>query len=272
MRQSKNYCLISTIILWYSIPTDSQTHPEFCATENFDGVFYMGSNLTFKSGQWYWQLDTKVLRMMPYVNNGKAMPITTLYINRVLDCAPNKEPLIKDCDQLKKALNLLFIRIANPDTYIETTVVGRVEITNQINDVITDQQLPWALSNPHAIWPSDWDLEPNSSKASLFYPDYNDAFFITNNKNYSELHTTVISSSDWYKRMNRKRLESGITFVGMFHTNSKDIAAIISLRLNAVYAVGHDKSDPNSESKLYWLTKDLRFQYDVSSVPYLFIL
>ena len=266
MRQSIIFYLISTTILWYFIPTDSQTQPEFCATDSFDGVFYTGNKLTFKSGQWYWQLDSNVRRMMPYVHQSRAMPITTLYIDRVPDCG-----LIKDCDQLKKALNMLFIRIANPDTYIETTFVGRVEINNKISQVLHDVELPWALTNPHFIWPSDWDSSPNSPKASLFYaridyPFLNDVFFITNNKEYSELHSTAITSSDWYKRMNRKRLLSNVTFVGMFHTIG-EITAIISLRQNAVYAVGHHNNDPNNVSKLFWLTNDLRFEYDVSSVP-----
>lgn len=258
-------CLSIVSIKVIVIAGDNKTRPEFCKTVNFDAVFYMGRNLTFKSGQWYWQLDLTVQRMMPYVPESQVQPITSLFIDRVPDCLQNK-----DCDQMIKALDVLFVRIVDAKTDAESTLVSLVGNDNRMTPMAAGD-LPWALTNPHVIWPPDFVWKPKEPKPSLYFPGLNFVFYITKANNYSELHYTAIDSNDWYKTTRKNRLMPGITFVGMFHTYGNDISLMIALRPNTVFAIGHEDRDPNRESKLFFLKNDFTFEYEVSFVK-LFVL
>ena len=242
----------------------SQTQPEFCATQHFDGVYYIGWNLTFKSGKQFWRFDNSIRRTVPYSPDPSKVTTTSLFINRVLDCSLNP-----DCEQMKKAFDLLFTRRTVISTSEEITDVFRVKSYEQL-EYVHPNEYPWKLKDPHIIWPLGWDKEPKGSRASLFIPKTNVVLFIDNKQDSIELHFHTIDSSNWFVSMHVNLLDSGVVFTGMFHTfattTNDGLTARLNLAENSVYAVGHDTNDPNKKSKLFYLKKDMTFAYDVSFV------
>ena len=236
-----------------------QIRPDFCATSNFDGVFYLGQNITFKNGPQFWQYDSEMQRTLPRVFEDIVKVVTTsLFINEVPNCDK-----LKDCQQLKKALNVIFIRMIDINTFEETTRMARFNTNYELADV-TPEQYPWGLTDPAAIWPKEWNNNPIASKPSLFLPYKNQVYFITNhNEEYSELHYRTIDSTNWYQSMSKNRLTADIRFAGMFHTYGAKLWSNVGLPPDSVFAVGHIKKHPK-ESKLFRLDSNYTFVSEVS--------
>lgn len=267
MRQLMKIFATISSILWSLLSSESlmanEIHPDFCGTQNFDGVYYIGWNLTFKSGKWFWRFDRDVQRMVPSRPDPTRVTTTTLFIDHVPECA-----LGVDCNDLKKALYLMFTRRTVVSTGKETTDVFRLRSYTGISSV-AQNEYPWKLTDPHVIWPSSWNDWPNRSRASLFFPPTNMAFFVDNEGEYYTLFYQQINSVNWFRQMKANRISSGVVFVGMFFTAESSLIYSITPNLttkkDAIYAVGHEVNDPKKASKLYYLRSDMTFDRFVSS-------
>lgn len=253
MRQT---LVVILLALWSFTPFKCQSQPDFCENTNFDGIFYFGWDLMFKSEKWFWRWDPTSQRMTVHTRkmtvNGNKVMTNSLFISRVPDCY-----MLRDCKQLKKALDIIFIRVVDIAANKPMTYMARINPANNL-DVVTESEDPWRLGplGPQVVWPPEWTQRPMGPKSSLFFPLTNEVYFIIDRDQSSELQYRTLDSSDWFRSMDKKTLPSDITYVGMFNTfEDKMLPIIRGLVPNTAFAVGYVKRWPQ-EPKLFRITPD----------------
>jgi len=174
--------------------------------------------------------------------------LTALYISGQIPPCTHWD--LKYCDQIRKALDLLFTRVFDRKRAIEFTSVVQMTPRGNVIQVSADHY-PWNLKSDANFWPQEWNEDEFNSRPSVYLPSKFESIFISHsgNKKLSAILSNSITTIDWYKNLKREPLDSDVRFVGMFHLNG------------TVYAVGDRTLGGDYTSRVFKLevSKDNRY-------------